>query len=164
MPPSDNRPLRERALAQAGDHRLATRFDPLRYGDFAFAGQKLHRSHFAQIHAHGIVGPTDFILVDIAARVAVAFGFGILGFSLVAFDDIDAEFRQHRQRIFDLLRRNLILGQGRIQLVIGHIAALFALSRQFFDGGSDGIDQWTFESFFLRGLFFCGIRCLLRHS
>jgi len=45
----------ERALAQAGDHRLAAGLDALGDGDLALARQKLDRAHFAQIHAHRII-------------------------------------------------------------------------------------------------------------
>jgi hypothetical protein len=45
------------ALAQAGDHGLAAGLDAFCDRDFALAGQELDRSHFAQIHAHRIVGP-----------------------------------------------------------------------------------------------------------
>src|SRR5690606_29716653 len=54
--PDDDGLEGERAFAQARDHRLAAGLDALGDGDFAFARQKLHRTHFAQIHAHGIVG------------------------------------------------------------------------------------------------------------
>src|SRR5581483_11915646 len=54
--PDDDGLEGERALAQPGDHRLAAGLDALGDGDFAFAGEKLHRAHLAQIHAHGIVG------------------------------------------------------------------------------------------------------------
>ena len=54
--PDDDGLERQRALAQAGDHRLAAGLDALGDGDFALAGEQLDRTHFAQIHAHGIVG------------------------------------------------------------------------------------------------------------
>ncbi len=46
----------QRAFAQRADHQFAAGFDALGDGDFAFAGKQFHRTHFAQIHAHGIVG------------------------------------------------------------------------------------------------------------
>ncbi len=46
---------RERAFAQAADHRIAAGLDTLRDGDLALARQKLHRAHLAQIHPHRIV-------------------------------------------------------------------------------------------------------------
>ena len=54
--PDDDGLEGQRAFAQPGDHRLAARFDALGDGDFALARQQLDRAHFAQIHAHGIVG------------------------------------------------------------------------------------------------------------
>src|SRR5262249_2451145 len=53
--PNDDGLEGERALAQAGDHRFAAGLDALGDGDLALARQKLHRAHFAQIHAHRIV-------------------------------------------------------------------------------------------------------------
>ena len=57
----------QRAFAQAGDHRLAAGLDALGDGDFAFAREQLDRAHFAQIHAHRIVGALGRLL---------GFGFG----------------------------------------------------------------------------------------
>ena len=47
----------DRALAQAADHHVAAGLDPLGDGDFALAAEQLDRAHFAQVHAHRIVGP-----------------------------------------------------------------------------------------------------------
>ena len=54
--PDDDGLEGQRAFAQAGDHRLAAGFDALGDGDFALARQQFDRAHFAQIHAHRIVG------------------------------------------------------------------------------------------------------------
>ena len=54
--PDDDGLEGQRALAQAGDHRLAAGLDALGDGDLALARQQLDRAHLAQIHAHGIVG------------------------------------------------------------------------------------------------------------
>src|SRR3982750_2662257 len=54
--PDDDGLERQRAFAEARDHRLAAGLDALCDGDFAFARQQLHRTHLAQIHADGIVG------------------------------------------------------------------------------------------------------------
>ena len=60
--PDDDGLERQRALAQAGDHGLAAGLDALGDGDFAFARQKLDRTHFPQIHAHRIVGALGRLL------------------------------------------------------------------------------------------------------
>ena len=54
--PDDDRLEGERALAQAGDHRLAAGLDALGDRDLALAREQLDRAHLAQIHAHRIVG------------------------------------------------------------------------------------------------------------
>ena len=46
---------RQRALAQAADHRVATGLDTLGDGDLALARQQLDRAHLAQVHPHRIV-------------------------------------------------------------------------------------------------------------
>ena len=45
------------------DHRLAAGLDALGDRDFALARQQLDRAHFAQIHAHGIVGALGRLLL-----------------------------------------------------------------------------------------------------
>ena len=52
----------ERALAQAGDHRLAAGLDTLGDGDLALAGEQLNRAHLTQIHAHRVVAALDRLL------------------------------------------------------------------------------------------------------
>ena len=54
--PDDDGLERQRAFAQACDHRLAAGLDALGDGDFALAREQFDRAHFAQIHAHRIVG------------------------------------------------------------------------------------------------------------
>ena len=54
--PDDDGLEGQRAFAQSGDHRLAAGLDALGDGDFALAREQFDRAHFAQIHAHGIVG------------------------------------------------------------------------------------------------------------
>jgi hypothetical protein len=61
--PDDDRLEGQRALAQAGDHRLAAGLDALGDGDFALARQQLHRAHLAQVHAHRIVGAVGRLLL-----------------------------------------------------------------------------------------------------
>src|ERR1700689_3690762 len=54
--PDDDGLERQRAFAQARDHRLAAGLDALGNGDLAFARQQLDGAHLAQINADGIVG------------------------------------------------------------------------------------------------------------
>ena len=56
----------QRAFADAADHHLAAGLDPLGDGDLALAGQQLDRAHFAQVHAHRIVGAADVVVVEVA--------------------------------------------------------------------------------------------------
>src|SRR5690606_32131495 len=101
--PDDDRLKGQRAFAQPGDHGFATGLDALCNGDFAFTRQKLDRSHFAQIHAHRIVGTVGRLFLgrgggnsraagfdQIAAlfRVVVAVVFAVVVL-LVVFNDVD---------------------------------------------------------------------------
>jgi hypothetical protein len=92
-------------LAMAG-------LDALGDGDFAFAAEQFDGAHFAQIHAHRIVGT-----VGVFARVgdgrlgfvALGDGFGRGGVVLGGFalffgvDDIDAHAVEFGHHVFDLL-------------------------------------------------------------
>ena len=60
--PDDDGLEGERALAQARDHGLAAGLDALGDGDLALAREQLHRAHFAQVHAHGVVGALGRLL------------------------------------------------------------------------------------------------------
>ena len=60
--PDDDGLEGQRALAQAGDHRLAAGLDALGDGDLALAREKLDRAHLAQVHAHRIVGAVGRLL------------------------------------------------------------------------------------------------------
>jgi hypothetical protein len=55
VPPDDDGLKAERALAQAGYHRLAARLDALGNRDLAVAREQPDRAHLAQIHAYRIV-------------------------------------------------------------------------------------------------------------
>jgi hypothetical protein len=52
----------EWALAESRDHGFAAGLDPLGDGDLALTRKKFHRAHFAEIHAHGVVGAPSGIL------------------------------------------------------------------------------------------------------
>ena len=52
----------ERALAQAGDHRLAAGLNTLGDGDLTLAREQPNRAHLAQIHAHRVVAALDRLL------------------------------------------------------------------------------------------------------
>src|SRR2546429_14293 len=69
LAPDDDRLEAQRALAQAGDHRLAAGLDALGDRDLALAREQLDRAHLAQIHAYGVVGALGrFCLLDLGQR------------------------------------------------------------------------------------------------
>jgi hypothetical protein len=131
------------------DHHLAAGLDAFGDGDFALARQQFDRAHFAQIHAHGIVGAPDFVFVDVARRragldfLAVGLGIGV-GLLVVAFfvvDDVDAHLGQHRHGVFDLLRGHFVGRQGFVQLVVGDVAALLGGFDHLFYGSIVEIEK-----------------------
>ncbi|QTK80944.1 RNA Polymerase Sigma Factor RpoS [Agrobacterium tumefaciens] len=148
--PDDQRLERQRAFAQARNHRFAAGLDALGDGDFAFARQKLHGTHFAQIHAHRVIGTVGrFFLLGgrkcgaaggrkFATLGIVTFGIAVIVagggfFCVLVFDDVDAHFRQHGHDVFNPVRINLIGRKNFIQFVHGHIAALLGGLDHFFD-------------------------------
>ena len=160
--PDDDRLEGQRAFAQAGDHRFAAGLDALGDGDFALARQQFDRTHFAQIHAHRIVGTLGrlffldggqrlrFRLDDLAAGVVIVVVVllvgGLLGLAVVAvgvlgLDHVDAHFGQHGERIFDLLGVDLLRRHHGIELLIGDIAALLGGLDHLLDGGIGQVEQ-----------------------
>src|SRR5690606_3578651 len=73
----------DRAFAQAHDHRVAPGLDALCDGDFAFAAEQLDRAHFAQIHAHRIVGAFGTGRLFLLGNVAVFAIIVVRGLDLV---------------------------------------------------------------------------------
>ena len=144
----------DRAFAQAHDHHVASGLDPLGDGDFAFAAEQFDRAHFAQVHAHRIIGALAggellvagagvlgralalaiiIIIViivgdDILCLAVLAFG---LGFGvLVALDDLHTHLAQGGLNVLDLIGAHLARGQRFVELVISDIAALLRLADQ----------------------------------
>ena len=156
--PDDDRLEGERAFAQAGDHRLAAGLDALGDRDLALAGEQFHRAHLAQIHPHRIVGALGrllrlgfrrrlgrdldelaglgLLLLGLLAGLAFLVGLGFLG-----LDHVDAHLAHHRQNVLDLLGGHLLRRHDRIELLVGHIAALLGLLDHLLDGGVGQIEQ-----------------------
>ena len=117
------------ALAEAEDHRVASGFNPLCNGNFAFARQQFNRAHLAQIHAHWVIGTFagSGFLDRAGQRARVVFrdivdGFDFFLFLLVLaifagfviLDDLHAHVIDGGHDVFDLFGRHLILRQGSI--------------------------------------------------
>jgi len=141
-------------LAQAADHRVAARFDPLGNRDLAFAGQELDRAHFAQIHPHRVIGPVRAagiaLLGDRACRRRRR-NRGRLGRRLAflfTVDHSDALLRQHRHRVFDAIGRQLVFRQNLVQLLKRDIALGFGVLEEFFDFGVAEVEDRTVFAFF----------------
>jgi len=139
--PNDDGLEGERALAQPGDHRFATDLDALGDRDLALARQKLHRAHFAQVHAHRIIRALGRLLglglgrdlllnLDQLAALALGLFVGLLArlLSLLArllgLDDLEAHLAEHGEHVLDLLGIDLLRGQHRVDLVMGDVTAL----------------------------------------
>src|SRR5262249_11300663 len=153
--PNDDGLEGEWALAQAGDHRFAAGLDALSDRDLGLARQKLHRAHFAQIHAHRIVralgrllglGLSRDLLLDLYQFAALAPGlfaglfarllslFALPLFASLGLDDVDAHLAENLEHILDLLGIDLLRGQHRVDLVMGGIAALLGGADELLDG------------------------------
>src|SRR6266487_4672619 len=156
--PNDDGLEGERALAQTGDHRFAAGLDALGNRDLALARQKLHRAHFAQIHAHRIIralarllglGLGRDLLLDLDQLAALVLGLFVgllarllslfarlLSFfaRLIGLDDVDAHLTEHGEHVLDLLGIDLLRGQHRVDLVMGDVAALLDGADELLDG------------------------------
>src|SRR6202023_2371810 len=116
--PTDDGANRQWILADAADHHLAASLDALGDRDFALARQQLDGPHLAQIHANGIVGAADVVVIEVTADFAV----GLVSLdgrwlvALLALDNIDPELGQHRHGVLDLLRGHLVVRDSRVQL------------------------------------------------
>ena len=154
--PDDDGLEGERALAQAGDHRLAAGLNTLGDGNLALAREQPNRAHFAQIHAHRVVGALDRLLglgfgrrlrrdLDEFAGLGF-FALGplarlLVGLGLLGLDHVDAHLVEHRQNVLNLLGSDLFQGHDRIELLVGDVAALRGLIDQLRDGGVGEIEK-----------------------
>ena len=130
------------------NHRLAAGLDPFGNCDLAFARQQLHRAHFPQIHADGIVRAVDIVIIQryqssrvgcrrsssprrrLRYRRRSSFSMTLTPIS-----------REKRHHVFDLFGRGPVLRHHRVQLIIGDIATLFGLRDQLLDRGLAHIEH-----------------------
>ncbi|MNE30007.1 hypothetical protein D3C80_1235040 [compost metagenome] len=133
------------AFAQTRDHGVAAGFDPLGDGDFALAAQQFDRTHFAQIHAHGVVGAVIGRLGRGLGHGGLGggghVGAGRLGGVLFGLDDVDAHFRQHGQGVFDGVRGHFLGREDLVQFLHRDIAARLGLLDELLDAGVRQIEQ-----------------------
>ena len=116
--PDADGPEGERALAQAGDHRLASGLDTLGDSDLALAREQANRAHLTQIHAHRVVAALDRPLAlgfgrSVRHDLGEFAGFGfiahrllarllllLVGLRLLGLDHVDAPLVECRQSLF----------------------------------------------------------------
>jgi len=111
-------------MSRPASMRLAMAISPSRESSSTLA-------HLAQIHAHGVVGPSDIGIVQIAAAAfffflvaAASRGGRLLGcrgrtfLRLLAIHQVDAHLVEHRHGVLDLLGGHLGLRQGGVQLIM----------------------------------------------
>ncbi len=151
----------QRTFADGADQLAPARLDPFGDGNLAFAREQLHRAHFAQIHAHRIIGTVPgadgrflgdlaagpLLRLIVAVIVVAVIGRGIIAPLLVILNNIDAHFREQRHGVLDLFRRHLILRQNRVQLVERHIALVFRFREHLLDGCLGGINKGAVRAF-----------------
>ncbi len=124
-------------------HRQQPALDALGDGYFALARQQGHRAHFAQVHAHRVVGLLQRSggKVEFAFRLLGAGYFGTVAFRgiaafrcrrarqlrarriLIHFDPVALE---RGQQVVDFLRRRHFRRQNIIHLIVEQVAALLA--------------------------------------
>ena len=169
--PDDDGLEGQRAFAQPRDHRLAAGLDALGNRDFALARQQFHRAHFAQIHAHRIVGALaglalldlgDGLLRDldqlVVGLVVAALVLFLLAVGLIGLGDVDAHVGEHRHDVLDLLGRGRIRRQHGVELIEGHEAALLGLLDHLLDGGIGEVEQRRGR---IGAVLLGGVRCLV---
>ena len=155
--PDGNRLEGQRAFAQAQDHRVAPGFDPFGNRDLALTREQLNRAHFAQVHAHRVIGPVELFGLrarnrhiavpgpDQRATLSIALGrcrlrvFFVL--DLFVFDHVDAHLGEHRHHVFDLLRAHLIWWENLIELIVGDVALFTRLRDHLLDRGLAHIEH-----------------------
>ena len=115
-------------------------------------------NHFAQIHAHRIVGALGRLLAFRLGRrlrrnldQVAAFGFFLFGLfagalflvgvRFLGLDDVDAHLAHHREHVLDLLGGDFLRGHDRVQLFVSHIAALLGRLDHLLDGGVGKVEQ-----------------------
>ncbi len=138
----------QRAFAKPRDHRIAPGLDPFGNRDFAFARQQLDRAHFAQIHAHGVIGAVQLFGlgrrnrdITYASRGCHSGRALVFVLGLFVLDDVDAHFGQHGHHVFDLFRADLIRRQDLVQLVIGDVPFFPRLCDHLLDRSLADIDH-----------------------
>ena len=138
---------RQRAFAEARDHRVAAGLDPLGDGNLALARQKFDRPHLAQIHADRIIGAVERFSRG-ADNGNFARGGGFHQFArdltllgLVILDDVDPHFRQHRHHVFDLFGGDLFRRKHGVELFIGDVAALARIGDHLLDRGLAHVER-----------------------
>src|SRR5215475_9703130 len=156
--PNDDGLEREWTLAQSGDHRFAAGLDALGNRDLALARQQLHRAHFAKIHAHRIIGALGWLLgldlagdllLDLDQLATLALGLLVRLFArlfalfagFLGLDHVHAHLAEYGQHVLDLLGIDLLRGQYRVDLIMGHVAALLGGTDELFDRGVGEIEQ-----------------------
>jgi hypothetical protein len=119
--------------------------------------EQLHRAHFAQVHAHGIVGALGRLLglgfggdcalnLDQLAALGFHLFFGLFALFLVVarlfgLYDVDPHLAEHGKDVFDLLGIDLLGGQYRVDLVMGHVAPLLGGANELLDGRVRQVEQ-----------------------
>jgi hypothetical protein len=120
----ENLPHHEGRARQGADGGFLPVLDPLGEFDFAFARQQAHRAHFAQIHAHRIVGFLGNLFVIGLGEVFFVRFFSV--FAARRLQQVDAGFVQPRQQIVQVGARRHILGHQFGHVVIEDVALLLA--------------------------------------
>src|SRR5262249_8442140 len=82
-------------------------------------------------------------LLSLFARVLALARLLALFARFLGLDHVDAHLAEHGQHILELLGINLLRGQSRVDLVMGHVAALLGGTNDLLDRGVRWIKQWA---------------------
>ena len=138
---------RPREIAQRRLHLAQAFLDALGDGDFAFAGQQLHGTHLAHVHAHGVGGAAAFGVEG--QRRGGFLGGGVVDFAIAGavageqqgfdigrdFMHLDAHAVDHADDVFDLLGVDDVVRQVIVDFGKGQVALFQALADQQLDIG-----------------------------
>ena len=115
---------------RAGDgleHAELAALDALGDFDFAFAGEQRNGAHFAQIHAHGVVGLLERARRQVELDIFALFKFEVLvGAELGAVEQVNALCANGGDEVVEVVGGADLIWQDVVDIAVGEIAFFLA--------------------------------------